>query len=209
MDTYFPPFFLYLKSNCLNQYHIIYCCESSSCSVTSDSWQPHDCSLLGSSVHGIFPARILEWVVISSSRESSGPRGWTCVSCIGRYILNHWTAREDPHRLSFHFVGFFAVQNLLSLIRSHLFVFAFISFTLGDRSKKILLRYMSENVFLSSGSFMVFLCVFKPFWVYFCMLCERVFWFHWFTCSCPAVPAPLAEETVFSPLYILASFVKD
>ena len=34
----------------------------------------------------------------------------------------------------------FAVQKLLSLIRSHLFIFAFISFALGDRSKKILLR---------------------------------------------------------------------
>ena len=30
----------------------------------------------------------------------------------------------------------FAVQKLLRLIRSHLFIFAFISFTLGDRSKK-------------------------------------------------------------------------
>ena len=32
-----------------------------------------DCSPLGSSVHGIFPARILEWVAISSSRGSSWP----------------------------------------------------------------------------------------------------------------------------------------
>ena len=31
---------------------------------------------------------------------------------------------------------FFAVQKLFSLIRSHLFIFAFVSFTLGDRSKK-------------------------------------------------------------------------
>ena len=30
-----------------------------------------------------------------------------------------------------------------------------------------------------------------------------------FTCSCPVFPAPLIEEAVFSPLYILASFVKD
>ena len=30
----------------------------------------------------------------------------------------------------------FAVQSLLSLIRSHLFIFAFVSFALGDRSKK-------------------------------------------------------------------------
>ena len=74
MDTYFPPFFLYLKSNCLKQYHIIYCCESSSCSVMSDSWQPHDCSLPGSSVHGILQARVPEWLAIPFSRGSSQPR---------------------------------------------------------------------------------------------------------------------------------------
>ena len=32
---------------------------------------PMDCSLLGSSVHGIFQARILEWVAMPSSRGSS------------------------------------------------------------------------------------------------------------------------------------------
>ena len=32
---------------------------------------PMDCSLPGSSVHGILQARILEWVAISSSRRSS------------------------------------------------------------------------------------------------------------------------------------------
>ena len=32
---------------------------------------PMDCSSPGSSVHGIFQARILEWVAISSSRGSS------------------------------------------------------------------------------------------------------------------------------------------
>ena len=35
---------------------------------------PMDCSPPGSSVHGIFQARILEWVAISSSRGSSQPR---------------------------------------------------------------------------------------------------------------------------------------
>ena len=35
---------------------------------------PMDCSLPGSSVHGIFQARILEWVAISISRGSSQPR---------------------------------------------------------------------------------------------------------------------------------------
>ena len=43
-----------------------------------------------SSVHGIFQARILEWVAISYSRGSSWPRDWihvSCVFCIVRRIL--------------------------------------------------------------------------------------------------------------------------
>ena len=36
---------------------------------------PMDCSLLGSSVHEIFQARMLEWVATSFSRGSSQPRG--------------------------------------------------------------------------------------------------------------------------------------
>ena len=41
-----------------------------------------DCSLPGSSVHGISQARIMEWVAISFSRGSSRPRDRTQVSCI-------------------------------------------------------------------------------------------------------------------------------
>ena len=43
---------------------------------------PMDCSPPGSSVHGILQARILEWVPIPFSRESSQPRDQTRVSCI-------------------------------------------------------------------------------------------------------------------------------
>ena len=43
---------------------------------------PIDGSLRSSSVHGIFQARILEWIAISFSRESSQPRDQTWVSCI-------------------------------------------------------------------------------------------------------------------------------
>ena len=43
---------------------------------------PTDCSLPGSSVHGIFQARVLEWVAISFSRGSSRPRDQTRVSLI-------------------------------------------------------------------------------------------------------------------------------
>ena len=40
-------------------------------------WDPMDCSLRGSSVHGILQARILEWVAMPSSRGSSQPRSPT------------------------------------------------------------------------------------------------------------------------------------
>ena len=51
-------------------------------------------SLPGHSVHGISQARIVEWDGISSSRESSRPRDWTGLSCIGRGILIHWATWE-------------------------------------------------------------------------------------------------------------------
>ena len=53
----------------------------------------------GFSVHGIFQARILEWVAISFSRGPSQPRDGTrvsCISCIGRQILYHFAIREAP-----------------------------------------------------------------------------------------------------------------
>ena len=51
----------------------------------------------------------------------------------------------------------FAVQKLLSLIGSHLFIFAFISNILGGGSQRILLCCMSESVLpmFSSRSFIV------------------------------------------------------
>ena len=48
-----------------------------------------DSSLPGSSVHGIFQARILEWVAIFFSRGSLQPKDWTQVSGIGRQMFYH------------------------------------------------------------------------------------------------------------------------
>ena len=53
-----------------------------------------NCSLPGSSVHGIFQARMLEWVAISFSRRTSWARDQTQGSCIGRQILYHWATWE-------------------------------------------------------------------------------------------------------------------
>ena len=65
------------------------CCARSlqSCLNLCD---PMDYCPLGSSLHGVFQAIILEWVAVSSSRGSSGLRDQTCisyVSCIGMQVL--------------------------------------------------------------------------------------------------------------------------
>ena len=104
------------------------------------------------------------------------------------------------------FMVSFAVQNLISLIRPHLFIVYFISFALGDWSKKKLLRFISENVLplFSSRSFVVSRLTFKskPFWVYFCVWCEGGFYIRWFTCGCPAFPASTCwRDCLFSIVY--------
>ena len=67
----------------------------------------------------------------------------SCMSCL--YILEISVLSVASFAVIFSysesclfilFMVSFAVQKLLSLIRSHLFIFAFISITLGDRSKK-------------------------------------------------------------------------
>ena len=54
-----------------------------------------DCSLPGSSAHGIFQVRIPEWVSISFSRGSSQPMNRTWVSCIAGRIFTDWAMRES------------------------------------------------------------------------------------------------------------------
>ena len=55
-----------------------------------------DCSLPGSSVHEILRERILEWVAIPFSRESSQPKNQTRVSCIAGRFFTSWATREAP-----------------------------------------------------------------------------------------------------------------
>ena len=55
---------------------------------------PMDCSLSGSSVHGIFQARVLEWIAISFSRGSSRPRNRTWVSHTASRHFTVWATRK-------------------------------------------------------------------------------------------------------------------
>ena len=88
----------------------------------------------------------------------------SCMSCL--YILEFKPLLVTSFANIFsHYVGClfmlfmvsFAVQKLLISIRSHLFIFVFISITLGDRSKKILLQFVTESVLpmFSAKSFIV------------------------------------------------------
>ena len=85
---------------------------------------------MGSSVHGIFLARILEWVAISSSRRSSCPRDQTCISWItGRFFflpLSHWGSTHN-----FIFEPYFAATSTPVLV--HLTRFQFKTKSLFSR----------------------------------------------------------------------------
>ena len=70
------------------------CVCALSCLFVSPLYNPMDSSLPGSSVHGIFQARILEWVAISFSRGSSQPRNRTHVSHIAGGFFAIWPTRE-------------------------------------------------------------------------------------------------------------------
>ena len=76
------------------------------CMLSCVRLDPTDCSLPGSSVHGIFLARILEWVAISSSRQSSPPRDRIWVSG-----LLHWQADSLP----LSHLGLLILQTYLDL----------------------------------------------------------------------------------------------
>ena len=55
-----------------------------------------DCSRPGYSVHGVFQARVLEWVAISFSRRSYWPQDRTPVSCIAGKFFTAWATKEAP-----------------------------------------------------------------------------------------------------------------
>ena len=87
-----------------------------------------DCSPPGSSVHGILQARILEWVTISLSRESSRPRDRTQISCkAGSVFTAEWLGK--PFLLDTP-APFFPFYNCLSLLKNKLYFSPILNFTM-------------------------------------------------------------------------------
>ena len=77
--------FFQIHFNGISCLHV--CCCFSCVHLFCNFW---DCSPPGSSAHGILQARILEWVTMPSSRESSWPMDRTrisYVSCIGKQVF--------------------------------------------------------------------------------------------------------------------------
>ena len=85
---------------------------------------PTDCSLLGSSVHVILQARILEWIAISSSRGSSWPRDWTRVSRIVDRRFTIWATRKVHYDRKWHFIEHLlcigCCLSTLCVLKSHI-----------------------------------------------------------------------------------------
>ena len=75
-------------------YHPVKESESEVAQLCLTLCDPMDCSLPGSSVHGIFQATVLEWIAISFSRGSSQPRNRTRVSHIVDRRFTIWATRE-------------------------------------------------------------------------------------------------------------------
>ena len=85
---------------------------------------PIDCSLPGSSVHGIFKARILEWVTFPSPGESSQPRDQIWISCIAGQGSPRFTVYRKMWESGLTAViPWYALQlsgaSIVSFLRSH------------------------------------------------------------------------------------------
>uniref|UniRef100_A0A8W4F9I8 Uncharacterized protein n=1 Tax=Sus scrofa TaxID=9823 RepID=A0A8W4F9I8_PIG len=87
----------------------------------------------------IFSIRLLAFLLLS------------CINCLHNLEIKPLSVASletiFSHSVSCLFIlsiVSFAGKKVLSIIRSHLFIFAFISFALGDRSKTILLQFVSK-----------------------------------------------------------------
>ena len=75
---------------------VLACSVAQSCLTLCD---PMDCNLPGFSAHGILQSRILKWVAIPFSSESSWLRDQTQVSCIAVGLFTFWATRETLLKL--------------------------------------------------------------------------------------------------------------
>ena len=82
--------------------YMYYACSVHTCSVTKlcpTLCSLMDCSLPGSSVHGIFLARVLEWIAMPSSKRSFQSKDRTHVFCISFIVGRFFTAEPSGNHI--------------------------------------------------------------------------------------------------------------
>ena len=85
-----PPSAFLTERHCLCVYVCVHTCVCVCVHSVLTLCDPMNCSPPVSSVHGIFQARILEWVAIFFYMGSSQPRdrtGISCISYVGRQVF--------------------------------------------------------------------------------------------------------------------------
>ena len=125
-------------------------------------------------------------------------------------LIDHITCKHflPIQQVVFHSVnGFLCSTKGLSLIRLHLFTFAFVSFgfwcQINKNTAKTDVNEITTYVFFQEfNDFRSYIQVFNSFRVNFACC---VSWFHLFACENPIFLPPFIEETVISPLF--CSFV--
>ena len=99
-----------------------------------------DYSPPGSFVHGIPQARILEWVVMPSSRGYSWPRDWTQVSCItGRFFTSE---PVDPE----NYIS--VLGSIIKFPKKHLWnTWVFILWIVSNKDSELFSRQWKNELF--------------------------------------------------------------
>ena len=105
-SIYYPQFCPSDFSHSLLSLYLAWWASSAIAQSCPTFWDPMDCGLSGSSFHGIFQARVLEWIAISFSRGSSWPRNRTRVSHIAVRCFTIWATRPLMQKDSEFFLPF-------------------------------------------------------------------------------------------------------
>ena len=114
--------------------HMLLCVNFSLLFLLSHSFAT-PCNPSGSSVHGIFQARILERLAISFSRRSSQRRDWKCITCLASTFFP-----TEPPGKALNF-------TLTSLLKNTFLKNKSINFSELQIEKIILRKLMSCNLF--------------------------------------------------------------
>ena len=137
-------------------------------SVTSNSLQPIDCSPPGSSVHGTFQARVLEWAIIFYCRAPYNPGIKLEFLESPALAVGFFFFLPPPHLGSLRHQGWASTVFCVSNRRTELLIYQWFGFT--DEPKMCLFHLEAECLQLITGTWMI------PWWGCSLELIQRIPW---------------------------------